>query len=279
MSTPGFATRKLRVNGVELNVLLAGPEDGAAVLLLHGFPDDHTVWRHQVPALAAAGYRVVAPDTRGCGDSELLPRASDYRLEYLVADQVALLDALGIRTAKLLGHDWGAVQGWHLAMRHPERFDRYLAMSVGHPWCYLRAGWRQKVKGWYAFFFQLRGLARWAFTAGDFAFARRFADFGSEWPRVQERFLRPGRFAAGQNYYVANLWTLMRAPPVPVQVPVMGVYSSGDRYLTEEQMTLSERLVPRGWRYERLDGVNHWMQLDAPERVTALMLDYFGEQL
>lgn len=268
------STQKLNINGIELNVLLTGPEDGPPVLLLHGFPDDHSLWRHQIPALVNAGYRVIAPDTRGTGESQLLPRVSDYRLEHLVADQIALLDHLSVNQVSLVAHDWGAVQGWELVLRHPERFNRYLALSVGHPWCYTRAGFEQKLKGWYAYFFQTRALARWVFSLNDWNVFRRFLRFESEWPHIKEQYSRPGRFAAGQNYYVSNFWKLLTAPPTPAQVPVMGVYSTADIALVEKQMTMSENLCPKGWRYERLEGVSHWLTLDAPDRVTTLMLDY-----
>jgi pimeloyl-ACP methyl ester carboxylesterase len=124
-------SRRLRVNDVELNVVVQGR--GRDVLLVHGFPDDHTVWHNQIPALVDAGYRVIALDTRGCGESEIKPRKGDYAIDKLVADLVALLDALGIAKVRLVGHDWGALQAWCFAMEHPERVDRYIAMSVGHP--------------------------------------------------------------------------------------------------------------------------------------------------
>ena len=90
---------RMRVNDVELNVVVLG--EGPAVLLVHGFPDDHTVWRNQIPALVDAGYRVIALDTRGCGESEIKPCEGDYAIEKLVADLVALLDALGIAKVRL----------------------------------------------------------------------------------------------------------------------------------------------------------------------------------
>jgi pimeloyl-ACP methyl ester carboxylesterase len=270
------SAQKLKINGIEINVLQAGPKEGPPVLLLHGFPDDHSVWRYQIPVLVAAGYRVIAPDTRGTGDSQMMPRVSDYKLKHLIADQIALLDHLGIRQARLVGHDWGAVQGWELVLRHPDRFDRYMALSVGHPWCYTRAGWLQKRKGWYTYFFQLRSLARWVVSRDDWNVLRRYLRFESEWPHIKERYARPGRFTAGQNYYISNFLKLLRAPATPVQVPVMGVYSTADIALVEKQMTMSERLCQKGWRYERLDGVSHWMSLDAPDRVNTLILDFLN---
>jgi len=278
MTKPDYLASKIQVNGIELNVLLAGPESGSPVLLLHGFPDDHTVWRHQIPALAAAGYRVIAPDTRGCGESQLLPHESDYTIEKLVADQIALLDKLGLKQVKLVGHDWGAVQGWQLVFRHAERFERYMAMSVGHPWCYRRSGLRQKVRSWYLFFFQLGPVARWFFGLGNWTMFCLFLRYSALKPGIRARYSRPGRFFAGQSYYAANVKSLLGNGPTPAQVPVIGVFSTRDIALVERQMTNSAALCPKGWRYVRLKGVNHWMQLHAPEKVTALMLEFMAWQ-
>ena len=100
----------VRTNGIEINVASAGA--GPVMLLLHGFPDTHTVWRKQVTALVKAGYRVVAPDLRGYGATEAPDGVSHYRLEVLRQDIVALLDAMQIDRVYLVGHDWGAVIGW-----------------------------------------------------------------------------------------------------------------------------------------------------------------------
>jgi pimeloyl-ACP methyl ester carboxylesterase len=116
------------------------------------------VWRKQIPVLVAAGYRVIALDTRGRGDSDIAPRVGDYRVDRLVADLVGLLDALGIGKVRVVGHDWGAMQGWMLAMRHPERVERLIALSVGHPYAYARGGLGQKVRGYYTLLLQLRGV-------------------------------------------------------------------------------------------------------------------------
>jgi pimeloyl-ACP methyl ester carboxylesterase len=138
-------------NGLALSVQIEG--SGPPVLLIHGFPDDHQVWRHQIPALVSAGYTVIAPDLRGCGRSDMPLPVADYRIARLVADLVAVLDALHIGQAKVVGHDWGAVLGWQLAIRHPQRVERYVALSVGHPNAYAAAGVEQKLKGWYALMF------------------------------------------------------------------------------------------------------------------------------
>jgi len=262
------------VNGLQMAVQIEG--SGPPVLLIHGFPDDHQVWRHQVPALVAAGYTVIAPDLRGCGETEAPIAVADYRIPTLVADLVALLDALGIAKTKVVGHDWGAVLGWQLAIHHPERVERYVALSVGHPNAYATAGLVQKLKGWYALMFQWRGGAEWWLTRRDWAFFHRFAWQPSESPHWVTRLSAPGRLTAALNYYRANLWSLLFDRFPAVTVPVVGVFSSGDRYLTEGQMVNSREHVAGDWQYIRLDGPGHWMTLDAPEAVNELLIRYLA---
>ena len=199
--------RRVRANGIELNVLVAG--QGPDVLLVHGFPDCHEVWRHQIPVLVEAGYRVIAPDTRGCGDSEISPKVADYRVENLVADLVALLDILGVAKVKLVAHDWGAVIGWQLAIRHPERVERFVALSVGHPAAYAGFDPMQRLRGWYTVFFQLRGIAENVCRCCDWGGFRRLIRYDAEFPHWRERLSRPGRLTAALNYYRANLQLLV----------------------------------------------------------------------
>jgi len=266
-----FPRKTLRINGFAMNVIDVG--SGAPVLLVHGFPDTHAVWRHQIPALVAAGYRVIAPDTRGCGDSEMLPKVADYHIDHLVADLAALLDTLDVPRVKLVAHDWGAVIAWRFVIAHPARVERYVALSVGHPTAYARGGIAQKLKGFYVLAFQLRGLAEWLLKAWDWAVFRHFTRFPEEVPHWREALSRPGRLTAGINYYRANLALIVPREFPPITVPVTGIYSDGDRFLTEGQMIASARYCAAGFRYLKVSGANHWMQLDAPDKVTPLILE------
>lgn len=266
-----FPSRKLQVNGFEMNVIDVG--QGEPVLLVHGFPDTHAVWRNQIPALVAAGYRVIAPDTRGCGESQLMPRVADYRIENLIADLAALLDVLGIAKVKLVAHDWGAVIAWRFVMAHPQLVERYVALSVGHPSAYGSGGFAQKLKGWYVVFFQLRYFAEWLLALGNWTLFRLFTGFPEEQPHWRAALSRPGRFTAGMNYYRANLQLILPLDYPKVQVPVVGIYSDGDRFLTEKQMTNTAQYCSAGFVYRKVSGANHWLQLHAPEKVTPFILE------
>jgi pimeloyl-ACP methyl ester carboxylesterase len=121
--------------GLRMHVVEAGPADGAPVLLLHGWPQHWYEWRHQIPALAGAGYRVIAPDLRGFGRSEAPPRG--YDKDNMATDVLNLMDALGLQRVKLLAHDWGGWIAFILCIRTPDRFSRYLALNIAHLWAQL----------------------------------------------------------------------------------------------------------------------------------------------
>jgi len=124
--------RTLASNGIQMHVAEAGPDSGPLVLLCHGFPESWYSWRHQLPALAAAGYHAVAPDMRGYGQTDKPESVHAYTQLHHVADMVGLLDALGAPTATIVGHDWGAPVAWNAALLRPDRFGAVAAMSV--PW-------------------------------------------------------------------------------------------------------------------------------------------------
>ncbi|HEX4895883.1 MAG TPA: alpha/beta fold hydrolase [Solimonas sp.] len=272
---PGERHRQLTVNGLDMAVFEYGPAEGRPVLLLHGFPDTHAVWRHQAVALAAAGYRVIAPDVRGHGATEAPVAVAAYRLEQLVADALGLLDALGVREpVNLAGHDLGAITGWTLAARHPERVRRYAALSVGHPRCY-RGAPGQVFRGWYALMFQWRGVAEWLLSAGNWRMFRFFIPH-PELARWIPDLSRPGRLTATMAWYRANLWRMLRGEFPPARVPTLGIWSTRDVALVEAQMTRSQSQVQAEWRYARIEGASHWLLLDRPEEVNRLLLEWFG---
>lgn len=267
----------LRVNNVDINVHIEG--EGPAVLLLHGFPDSNALWRKIMPAMSEAGYKVIAPDQRGFGESGAPVGVEHYRAEALVSDAIALLDALNISTAHLVGHDYGAMVGWILVGQHGERFHSYTALSVGHPRAYASRGRRQKGKTWFRGVFALRGVSEAVLKAGNWmAFRKLFRDH-QETAHWIEDLSRPGRLTAALNWYRANAWMFSSAAHIPnVNIPVMGVWSSEDLALAEGQMTSSAHYVDNTFRYERLEGCSHWIPLDRPEAIVTLLLDFLAEQ-
>jgi pimeloyl-ACP methyl ester carboxylesterase len=130
--------RTLQANGLAFNLAEAG--DGPPVLLLHGFPDSWRLWRHQIPALAEAGHRMIAPDLRGFGQTDRPAGVEHYKLRALVRDVVGLLDGLDVERAAVVGHDWGAALAWAVARFVPDRVSRLVVVSVGHPLASAAAG-------------------------------------------------------------------------------------------------------------------------------------------
>ena len=128
MATGGVSHRTIETNGIRLHVAEQG--EGPLVILCHGFPESWYSWRHQLAALSAAGYHVVAPDMRGYGRSDRPEAIDQYSLLHLVGDMVGLLDALGADQAVIAGHDWGAPVAWHSALLRPDRFRAVIGLSV-----------------------------------------------------------------------------------------------------------------------------------------------------
>jgi pimeloyl-ACP methyl ester carboxylesterase len=270
--------RRVQGDGVELAVRDEG--EGPAVLLLHGFPDSSELWRHQIAALTAAGMRAIAPDLRGRGQSERPAAVEDYGLRHSVADAVAVLDALGLERAHVVGHDFGAAVAWLLATAHGERVGRLVVMSVGHPNTAARRTVEQREAAWYQLLFQFEGIAEELLQRDDWRLTREWLRDDGDVDRYIAELSRPGALTAGLNWYRANLHPRMelrqRPPLPPVDADVLGLWSTRDHYLTEDRMIASGEHVAGEWRYERIEDASHWMQLDAPERVNELVLDFLG---
>ena len=158
LSTTPLQHHFARVGGVTLHVVSAGPADGEAVVLLHGFPEYWAGWQAQIGALAAAGFRVIVPDQRGYNLSDRPRPVSAYTLNALADDIAGLLDYFGLERVYLAGHDWGALVAWWVALRHPARLRRMVILNGPHPAAMaaeLRRGWQQALKSWYVVAFQL----------------------------------------------------------------------------------------------------------------------------
>jgi pimeloyl-ACP methyl ester carboxylesterase len=277
------AEQRIRVNGIELNVASAGSGD-STVLLLHGFPDSWQSWRHQIAALAEAGHRVIAPDLRGFGESDRPPEVSDYAMPTLLADVNGLLDHFGIERAAVVGHDWGAGLAWQVAMRAPDRVERLAVVSVGHGGASAAAGLEQRRLSWYMLWFLFPGVAEAVLPANDWRFFREWAWNGAQpgenpdCDRQIANLSRPGALTAALNWYRANIsprrFVATEAINGPmVACPTMGVWSSGDQFLGEQQLAGSARYVTGPWRYERLAG-SHWVTVEAAEPLSRLLVDF-----
>ncbi len=265
---------RVQVDGIGTEYEVTG--DGPPVVLLHGFPDSGRLWRHQMPALAAAGFQVIVPDLRGYGRSDKPADVGAYSIPLLAGDVLAILADLKISRAHLVGHDWGAALAWALASFAPGCVDHLAVLSVGHPATFRRTP-RQREKSWYMLLFQFPGVAERWLSGDDWANFRAWAGHPDAAGVIADLEAN-GSLTPGLNWYRANVppesWVTPPSSLPPVQASTMGVWSTGDPALTETQMTDSAQNVAGPWRYERLDGPGHWMQLDAPDDVNALLLDF-----
>jgi len=266
---------RLDINGTFLEVEDLG--DGSPVLLLHGWPDCHEVWRHQIAALSESGYRAIAPDLRGFGHSDKPETVASYGMMQLVSDVIGLLDVLGASRANVVGHDWGGAIGAVLAALAPERVASLTCLSVGHPAAFAAAGWEQRQKSWYMLLFQFPGVAERWLAANDFANLRnwsRHPDIDSVIAHLRD----PAALTASLGMYRAILPPESLTRPsteLPrIQAPTMGIWSTEDLAISEQALTGTAAFVDAPWRYERINGIGHWPQLDAPDHVNALLLDF-----
>jgi len=263
----------LQVNGISLNVAEHGA--GVPVILLHGWPDSGYLWRHQVPYLVDHGFRVVVPDLRGFGQSERPAGVAAYSLPNIIADVAGILDELGIQTAHVVGHDWGAAVAWFTAMLIPDRVRRLVVLSVPHPLA--PATLRQREMAWYQLLFQFEGIAEAQLQANDWALFRTFSRGDGDQQRYLADLSRPGALTASLNWYRANLAPRMPGPRPslpPVTVPTLGIWSTGDHYLDGERMRMSADCVAGPWQYEEIPDASHWIPLDAPDRLNDLLGDW-----
>jgi epoxide hydrolase 4 len=165
-----YERRLVKTNGVMLHTVLAGDENAPLVVLLHGFPEFWYGWRNQIDALADAGFRVASPDQRGYNQSDKPKGVENYRADILADDINEFVRALGYDTAHIVGHDWGAMVAWYLALYHPRRVDKLAILNVPHPVVFqqtLRSDIRQIFKSWYAGMFQIPVLPETAITNGS----------------------------------------------------------------------------------------------------------------
>ncbi|CAM2070757.1 Alpha/beta fold hydrolase [Sulfidibacter corallicola] len=276
MSEPlPFNSRIHYVNGIDLFTLDHG--SGEPVLLLHGFPDSHRLWRHQVPFLLERGFRVIAPDLRGFGASSRPEGVGAYSLHHIVSDLVSLLQDMSLSRVHLVGHDFGAVLAWSFAAMVPRAVDRLAVMSVGHPMSFRRNhSVAQREKSWYMLFFQFEEVAEMALQAEDWQLLRELVRHHPECDRWIADLSRPGALTAALNWYRANMKPKLQGrQPVPaVSADTLGIWSDEDPFLLESQMRDSAHFVRGQWRFEALRGAGHWMQLDAPDQVNHLLSSF-----
>jgi pimeloyl-ACP methyl ester carboxylesterase len=274
-----------QVGDQSLHYVEAG--DGPLVVLLHGFPEFWFGWRLQIAPLVAAGFRVVAPDTRGYNLSSKPEDFHAYGVDLLAGDIRGLIEERGAKSALLAGHDWGGTIAWTTAMNHPEVVDRLAILNAAHP-RRLQEGLRnpnQLRKSWYFFFFATPGLPETVVHARDWHFLRHFLEDANppytaeEMERYVEAWSQPGASAAMIDYYRASVRQSQKeavAKLRPISAPTLVIWGEGDSYLGSDLAEPHSDDVPNLDRVERLPDASHWVHHDEAERVSQLLIDFFS---
>ncbi len=254
---------------------------GDVVILLHGYPASRTSWAAVTPALADAGYRVLAPDQRGYSPRARPGGRTSYALDRVVGDVMALGDRAGAERFHLVGHDWGGAVAWAAAAWYPERVRTLTSLATPHPRALLGAmlSSSQALRSSYIAFFQLPWLPEMSMTstAGGRVFTRALERSGLSPGRAEEYlgFLRSGAAGPAINWYRAIPFIRPRGFDT-VSVPTMYVYGTGDFALGRRAADLTHRYVRGPYRYEILEGVSHWIPEEAADTTARLLLEHFG---
>ena len=279
----------IETNGIKLHVVQAGPQSGAPVVLLHGFPEFWYGWRNQIPALVEAGCRVIVPDQRGYNLSDKPRGVKNYDVFTLVEDIIGLIDALGYEKVNLVGHDWGAVVAWTLAILHPERLHKLGIMNVPHPAVmrrFLTRDFEQIRRSWYVFFFQLPWFPERFMSADDWRGASRaLRGSGSvhtftkaDIAKYKEAWSQPGAMTSMINWYRAAFRHLPKLPKdARVKVRTLMMWGMKDFALSHRMARPSMDYVEEG-NLILFPEATHWVQHDASEEVNHYLVDFIFDR-
>ncbi len=266
--------------GRRLAAIDEGPTDGPLVILLHGFPEFSYAWRNQVGPLVDDGWRVLVPDQLGYNLSDKPVGLENYDIDALADDVLRLAESAGYRTFSLVGHDWGGIVAWWLALRDPDRIERLAILNAPHPATMTRYAMThptQMLRSWYVLFFQIPGLPEALLRAGGYRMARRLltgTSRGDAFSRhdldhYQEAWSRPGALTAMINWYRA-LRKRRRLRSERVRVPTMILWGERDAALEFPLALAALRRCDQG-RLFRFPNATHWLQHEEPEDVNHLL--------
>jgi pimeloyl-ACP methyl ester carboxylesterase len=272
-------TRQL--NGLSFQVRTAGPKRGELVILLHGFPENSYEWRYQIRALAAAGYRVLAPDLRGYCPGARPTAVDQYNLLTFVNDVLALADSERAFRFHLVGHDVGALVAWGTAQLSGVRLRSLTALSVPHPAAFAealkdRGSCQSKASAWYAELMPA-GAASTILNDPDSLLRKVWASFPADAASEYERALgTPAALDGALNTWRANFvdGEPQGAFPIPVLVPTLFIWGDEDPYNCGDTEPLTRLLTWAPYRFEPLSGLGHFLPEEAPELITRLLLGH-----
>jgi len=280
MAEPTQRVTTVERNGLVLDVLDEGPIGGEPILLLHGFPERSDCWRSVAPLLHDAGFRTLAMDQRGYSPGARPRRRRDYRMSELLGDVRALAEEAGGRV-HVVGHDWGAIPAWLMAIHHPELVATLTAVSVPHPQAFLASMLRsgQGLRSWYMLAFQLPFVPERLARVPGGLLDRQLLAAGmtrEDVARFRSRIVDDGALSTALNWYRALPFGDPRLTRGRVEVPTTMVWSDRDVALGRWGVEHTADLVDAPYRFVELDGVSHWIPTQAPEALAEAILDRVG---
>lgn len=281
-------SRLVDVGEVCLHTVLAGPEDGPLAVLLHGFPECWYSWRHQIPPLVGAGYRVAVPDQRGYNLSDKPPDVGAYQIDNLTGDILGLIRALGRERATLVAHDWGGMVAWRLAIDQPQTVERLIVMNAPHPVAMAKAlgsDWSQRLRSWYMFFFQVPWLPETLLSLSPPATARLFlrgtavrrrAFSAADLEVMAAALAQPGALRAMIHWYRAAFHYRPAQRARAIEAPTLLLWAEDDVALGKGLTYSLERWVP-DLEIHYIPQCGHWVQNEAAAEVNERLLAFLQE--
>lgn len=275
----------IKTNGIRLHIVQAGPKSGIPVVLLHGFPEFWYGWRKQIPALAKAGCRVIVPDQRGYNLSDRPKGINAYCINNLVGDIVGLIDALDYEKVNVVGHDWGALVSWWLAIQHPERLHRLGILNVPHPAVmkrFLQRDLEQMSRSLYALFFQFPWLPELSLRMFNWSgaalllrrSARGLAFTDEDIKKYKEAWVQPGAMTAMLNWYrAATRYQSQVTDDMRVHVPTLLLWGVKDLALSYRMARPSLDHCEEG-NLIFFPDATHWVQHEEADEVNRHLLNF-----
>jgi pimeloyl-ACP methyl ester carboxylesterase len=275
----------IRVNGISLHVVQAGPDNGTPIIFLHGFPEFWYGWRRQIDFFAQSGCRLIIPDQRGYNLSDKPREIEEYHIDRLADDIIGLMDALHLEKVHLVGHDWGGAVAWRIASQYPQRLEKLIILNVPHPSVMqrsLRKSRAQLWKSWYILFFQIPLLPEMLIQRNDWSRAVKallnssrpdtFTDNDLE--RYREAWSRPWAFRSMINWYRVALRVKTKPSRFPlIPVPTLLIWGTEDKFLGREMAEPSIEKCENG-QLVFIEGATHWVQHEEPEQVNLLIRNF-----
>lgn len=293
---PDFELQRVALpTGVELDVATAGDPAAPAIILLHGFPESHRTWRHQIPALADTHF-VIAPDQRGFARSSKPEGVEHYGPDKTVADLLALADHFGKDRFVLVGHDWGGAIAWMAALQHPDRVERLIIVNAPHPFVFQKSlfdDMAQRAASQYIRLFRNPGLEQQIAAMGlgtffDTTFTKHAdpALIAPEREAYLDEWSQPGAMTAMLNWYRASAIVVpamdetperpafLDGPFPPLRMPVLVIWGMGDKALLPVQLEGLDALVPN-LKVVKVDA-GHFVPWENPDAVNSAIRDWLA---